>query len=167
MANCAIGSVGAVALIEGLRTNKHITHFNIESNMSAFPPQKSRFASSFVRTLIYYFSLFNRIGGPGLEALAHVLNENDTLKELRVANQRSTISGKPEREFVKALEKNTSLQKLGFSPKDQTTRNLVDKFIFRNRDLGQFLFSFFFLSFFLLHTSLSLLEKRTHFFCFV
>jgi len=90
-----------------------------------------------------YFS----IGGPGLEALADVLNQNSTLKELRVANQRSTISGKPEREFVKALEKNTTLQKLGFSPKDQTTRNQVDKFIFRNRDLGQDLFSLSFPSF--------------------
>ena len=33
VANCAIGSVGAVALVEGLKGNKHITHFNIESNM--------------------------------------------------------------------------------------------------------------------------------------
>ena len=59
----------------------------------------------------------------------------------------TSTAGKPERVFVQALEKNTSVQKLGFSPKDQTTRNLVDKYIFRNRDLGLHLSFFLFLFF--------------------
>ena len=149
MANCAIDSTGSVALIEGLRTNKTLTSFNIESNMSATPFPLLKNLPSLTLSLFFFswYFFFHSIGGPGFEALAQVLLENNTIKELRVANQRQTVAGKPERVFVQALEKNTSVQKLGFSPKDQTTRNLVDKYIFRNRDLGLHL-SFFFFSFF-------------------
>ena len=61
VANCAIDSTGSVALIEGLRTNKTLTSFNIESNMSATPfPlfKKPSLADSFslFLFLVFFFS---------------------------------------------------------------------------------------------------------------
>jgi len=110
LANTNLNGASTAAVVEGLKVNKSITHLNVESNA---------------------------IGGPGLEAIAEILVVNTSLKELRVANQRTVVGGKPERQFLTALEKNTTLQKLGFSPKDQQTRNQVDKYIFRNKDIAR------------------------------
>ena len=61
---------------------------------------------------------------------------NDVIQEMRLTNQRVSSSQRAEKQLVKALEDNKMIQKFGMTFKDTSTRNLADKFIFRNKDLG-------------------------------
>jgi len=109
-ANAKIGERAGATIAKGLTLNKSIGIVNLESNL---------------------------LGGPGLEALADLLLVNTTIKELLINNQRTAIPSKAETKLANAIEKNTSLQKLGYVCRDQACRQKIDKFIFRNKDLAR------------------------------
>jgi len=106
------------------------------------------------------------IGGPGMDAIADAIVANKTIKEIFLTNQRTVIpsksgtrpplpagcTGRPlaldarppacsagptaEMKLAKAVEVNQTLQKLAYVCRDLNARQYIDKYIFRNKDIG-------------------------------
>lgn len=79
----------------------------------------------------------NKIAGKFLVKLIQSLDTNETLKELRIANQYYSTGVGDEMAIAKALEKNTSLCKFSLNWKNGGSRNTADRFIMRNNDIAR------------------------------
>ena len=76
----------------------------------------------------------NNILGEALKAIIVALQDNKTLTELKLTNQKQLIATDVERTLAKDLEPNTTLLKLSISIKDVTSRNNVDRVLMRNAE---------------------------------
>lgn len=74
----------------------------------------------------------NQIRGKGLVALGEALTKNTVLTSLKLQNQRSAPSAALAKEFLDALEKNTTLVKLGFQFQKREYNRQKDKYLTRN-----------------------------------
>ncbi|XP_029000537.1 tropomodulin-2 [Betta splendens] len=98
----------AMAFSEMLRVNKTLRSLNLESNF---------------------------ITGAGVQALIHALQENDTLTEVKIDNQRQQLGTNVEMEIAKMLEQNTSIVKFGYHFTQQGPRSRAAAAITKNNDL--------------------------------
>eukprot|EP00966_Prymnesium_polylepis_P289303 6682846-Prymnesium_polylepis.1 len=73
---------------------------------------------------------------PGLIALAQALATNAALVELRLSQQKTSVSARVEEALASVLEDgNTTLCKLGLDLRDTNARSRVNKALFRNTDM--------------------------------
>ena len=78
----------------------------------------------------------NDLRAPGLVQVVGALKENTTLREFRLDHQKITpIATEVEDAVAAALEKNTTLVKLGLTVRHELTRKIVEERMFRNVDL--------------------------------
>jgi len=107
LSNCNVNTEGAKELASALTANKTLTKLNLETN---------------------------KIGGEGVTAIFEALQKNQSLAELKLANQFQPIPTVVERSLGPLLEKNDSVIKLTIDIREQSSRNALDKVIFRNKD---------------------------------
>ncbi|KAF3686632.1 Tropomodulin-3 Ubiquitous tropomodulin [Channa argus] len=98
----------AVTFSEMLRVNKTLQSLNLESNF---------------------------ITGAGVQALVDALQDNDTLTEIKIDNQRQQLGTTVEMEIAKMLEENTSIVKFGYHFAQQGPRSRAAAAITKNNDL--------------------------------
>lgn len=79
----------------------------------------------------------NKITGKFLKKIVIGLETNETLKELRIANQYFTTGVGDEMAISKALEHNQSLVKFSLNWKNGGSRNTADRWIMRNNDIAR------------------------------
>ena len=70
-----------------------------------------------------------------MRALAVMLESNSTLKELRLAHQRSPTGTEAEQTFAASMLKNQTLVKLSLQFRDVPSRTAIDRSIKRNMDI--------------------------------
>ncbi len=70
-----------------------------------------------------------------MRALAVMLESNSTLKELRLAHQKSPSGTEAEQVFAASMLKNQTLIKLSLQFRDVPSRTAIDRSITRNMDL--------------------------------
>ncbi|KAJ8417053.1 hypothetical protein AAFF_G00282800 [Aldrovandia affinis] len=98
----------AVAFADMLRENRSLSSLNLESNF---------------------------ITGAGVQALVEALQDNDTLAEIKIDNQRQQLGTTVEMEIAKMLEENTSILKFGYHFTHQGPRARAAAAITKNNDL--------------------------------
>ncbi|XP_072321253.1 tropomodulin-2 [Eucyclogobius newberryi] len=98
----------AVAFGEMLRENKALKSLNLESNF---------------------------ITGAGVKALVEALQDNDTLTEIKIDNQRQQLGTTIEMEIAKMLEENNTIIKFGYHFTQQGPRSRAAAAITKNNDL--------------------------------
>jgi tropomodulin len=108
LANTRCNNVVANAIADMLKINRSVRVLNLESN---------------------YISAEAMLG------VVETLEENDSLEELRIDNQRDQYGQKFENDCVAILDKNTTLLRFGYHFKMQSPRNAVPGFLMRNLDL--------------------------------
>jgi hypothetical protein len=77
----------------------------------------------------------NHVASEGIVALAEMIPQNKTLRELKLAYQFVTIGSQAEVELAEALEHNTTLTKLTLDARQVRVRELRDKWLMRNANL--------------------------------
>eukprot|EP00179_Madagascaria_erythrocladioides_P009287 CAMPEP_0198319200 /NCGR_PEP_ID=MMETSP1450-20131203/8384_1 /TAXON_ID=753684 ORGANISM="Madagascaria erythrocladiodes, Strain CCMP3234" /NCGR_SAMPLE_ID=MMETSP1450 /ASSEMBLY_ACC=CAM_ASM_001115 /LENGTH=489 /DNA_ID=CAMNT_0044022557 /DNA_START=66 /DNA_END=1532 /DNA_ORIENTATION=- len=112
MASCALDNAAAIAVAEMLQTNNTLEKVNMDSN---------------------------DIHG---ETIAEVVKKvaassNNSLTELKMANQKRSLHSAVETELPKLLEANDTIIKLSVSIKDQTARNALERVLYRNRETAR------------------------------
>lgn len=98
----------AIAFSEMLKVNKTLKSFNVETNF---------------------------ITGRGILALVEALKENQTLTEIKIANQRQQLGTAVEMEIAKMLEENSVILKFGYQFTQQGPRARAAASITKNNDL--------------------------------
>ncbi|XP_077374755.1 tropomodulin-2 [Festucalex cinctus] len=98
----------AVAFSDTLRANKTLRSLNMESNF---------------------------ITGAGIQSLIDALRDNDTLREIKIDNQRQQLGTNVEMEMAKMLEENNSIVKFGYHFTKQGPRSRAAAAITKNNDL--------------------------------
>ncbi|XP_023669868.1 tropomodulin-2 isoform X1 [Paramormyrops kingsleyae] len=98
----------AVAFADMLRENRSLKSLNLESNF---------------------------ITSTGIQALVDTLQDNDTLTEIKIDNQRQQLGTKAEMEIAKMLESNNSIVKFGYHFTQQGPRARAAAAITKNNDL--------------------------------
>ncbi|KAJ3275685.1 hypothetical protein HK104_003858 [Borealophlyctis nickersoniae] len=118
---CRIQTQNATEIAEALRHNTTLETLNLDNN---------------------------QIAPAGIKAIAEMLDVNEGLKEVRLSQQRQQAGTDAEQALAKALLKNQTLTKLSLQLRDPASRNAVDRYITRNKEIGTFifLFSHYFLS---------------------
>ncbi|XP_072574067.1 tropomodulin-2 isoform X2 [Paramormyrops kingsleyae] len=101
----------AVAFADMLRENRSLKSLNLESNF---------------------------ITSTGIQALVDTLQDNDTLTEIKIDNQRQQLGTKAEMEIAKMLESNNSIVKFGYHFTQQGPRARAAAAITKNNDLGPY-----------------------------
>uniref|UniRef100_A0A3B3QE10 Tropomodulin 2 n=1 Tax=Paramormyrops kingsleyae TaxID=1676925 RepID=A0A3B3QE10_9TELE len=101
----------AVAFADMLRENRSLKSLNLESNF---------------------------ITSTGIQALVDTLQDNDTLTEIKIDNQRQQLGTKAEMEIAKMLESNNSIVKFGYHFTQQGPRARAAAAITKNNDLGKY-----------------------------
>lgn len=108
LANTRATELVAREIAEGLRENKTLQSLNVESNY---------------------------ISGNGIVALLEAVNVNQTVTELRVANQRPQVLGnKVEMRIAELVKQNNTLLKLGAFLESPGARVLVQEHLKKNTD---------------------------------
>lgn len=67
-------------------------------------------------------------------ALADMLSENRTLKELKLADQRATFSQLAEQRIADALESNHTIIRLTINMRSTRAKDALDKYLLRNQN---------------------------------
>nr|XP_033775676.1 tropomodulin-2-like [Geotrypetes seraphini]XP_033775677.1 tropomodulin-2-like [Geotrypetes seraphini] len=98
----------AVALADMLKVNKTLKSLNVETNF---------------------------ITGGGILALVETLKENETLTEVKIANQRQQLGTAVEMEIANMLEMNSAILKFGYQFTQQGPRTRAEASITKNNDL--------------------------------
>ncbi|XP_077420034.1 tropomodulin-2 [Vanacampus margaritifer] len=98
----------AVAFSDTLRANKTLRSLNLESNF---------------------------ITSAGMQLLIDALRDNDTLREIKIDNQRQQLGTNVEMEIAKMLEENNSIVKFGYHFTKQGPRSRAAAAITKNNDL--------------------------------
>lgn len=98
----------AVAFSDMLRANKTLQSLNLESNF---------------------------ITGAGMQSLVNALQDNDTLTEIKIDNQRQQLGTNVEMEIAKMLEENSTIVKFGYHFAQQGPRSRAAAAITKNNDL--------------------------------
>ncbi|XP_030046273.1 tropomodulin-2 [Microcaecilia unicolor] len=98
----------AIALGDMLKVNKTLKSLNVETNF---------------------------ITGAGILALVEALKENETLTEIKIANQRQQLGTAVEMEIAKMLENNAAILKFGYQFTQQGPRTRAAASITKNNDL--------------------------------
>lgn len=110
MCNCSITDESIEGFITLLKTNTTLESLSLETN---------------------------KINGKQLKLIVQSMEYNDSLKELRIANQYFTTGVGDEMAISKALANNTSLVKFSLNWKNGGARNTADRLIMRNNDVAR------------------------------
>eukprot|EP01089_Gocevia_fonbrunei_P022017 TRINITY_DN8744_c0_g1_i1.p1 TRINITY_DN8744_c0_g1~~TRINITY_DN8744_c0_g1_i1.p1 ORF type:complete len:201 (-),score=51.98 TRINITY_DN8744_c0_g1_i1:49-603(-) len=125
-------------LVEALKTNTQVTTLvltsaeiaNIESKEIAELIKETK-------TITNLNLSSNKIGSDGFIALSEAIGVNNSLLELRLANQAGVAGSAAERAFAEGLDKNTSILKLGFDLREASARNTVNRALSRNQEAAR------------------------------
>lgn len=95
-------------LCESLKTNKVLLRLNVESNF---------------------------ISAQGVRTIMQAMRENETLQEIRLANQRGMLGQRVETEIAQILEGNTTVLKFGLSFDHANPRTRAHDAVMRNNEI--------------------------------
>jgi len=128
----------AIAIAQAIANNTHLLELQL-SNAHVNTEAAKEFAKALEtnNTLTTLNLETNDIAGDGIVAIVESLRKNDTLTELKLTNQLKIIPSDVERSLAGIIEGNNSLQKFVVSLREQSSRNAVDKIIFRNKELAR------------------------------
>jgi len=128
----------ATQLARALRTNTYIKELEM-ANAEVTPDTIPEFVAVIKgnSTLTKLGLESNKITSEGVVALLEALQSNTSLVELKLANQYKLLSSDVERTIAKLLEPNTTVTKVTVTVREQSSRNSIDKIIFRNQDLAR------------------------------
>lgn len=76
----------------------------------------------------------NQIGPQGVKAIAEMLETNETIKEIRLGQQKIAAGTDAEQALMRAAQKNPALIKLAMMFRDVSSRNNVEAYLRRNKD---------------------------------
>ncbi|KAJ3059729.1 hypothetical protein HK102_009845 [Quaeritorhiza haematococci] len=110
LSGCRLQTQNAIEIAEALRANDALEVLNLDNN---------------------------QIAPMGIKALAEMLEVNTTLKELRIGQQKQQAGTDAEQQIAKAMQKNTTLQKLSLQIRDVASRNQIDRYITRNKEIAR------------------------------
>jgi len=131
-------SENAIAIAQALENNQVVTDLQL-SNAHVNTDAAREFAKllELNKTLTTLNLETNDITGDGILAIVESLRKNDTITELKLTNQLKILPSDIERALAGIIEGNNSLQKFVVSLREQSSRNAVDKIIFRNKELAR------------------------------
>ncbi|XP_029438686.1 tropomodulin-2-like isoform X2 [Rhinatrema bivittatum] len=121
---------------KALETNTHVTKFSLAATRSNDPIAIALADMLKINKTLKSLNIeTNFITGAGILALVEALKENETLLEVKIANQRQLLGTAVEMEIAKMLEENSVIVKFGYQFTQQGPRTRAAASITSNNDL--------------------------------
>ncbi|KAL1527616.1 hypothetical protein AB1Y20_009002 [Prymnesium parvum] len=133
MVNAMVSDVLAQAWGDVLKRNRTLTILNLESNSISTMCVASVFSLAFIP---FCDRVCTCAFGSGITALADGLRENRCLKEVKLANQKSSFSQQAEEYLANSLEGNHTLKRLTVDLRSTQARELINEYLQRNYELS-------------------------------
>ncbi|XP_069480921.1 tropomodulin-2-like [Ambystoma mexicanum] len=125
-----------IEFAKALETNTHVTKLSLAATRSNDPVAIAFAEMLKVNKCLKSFNVeTNFITGAGILALVEALKKNQTLTEIKIANQRQQLGTAVEMEIAQMLEENSVILKFGYQFSQQGPRTRAAASITKNNDL--------------------------------